>query len=91
MGWVLEGLSKARERFIAVNRPYPEFGVAVYPDPGPGCPQRWSRITTNGWRRPVTSPSLARRRHLGERMSPDSRVVVAESSRSCWSGCGPAA
>lgn len=32
MGWVLEGLSPASERFIVANREYPEFGVPVWSD-----------------------------------------------------------
>ncbi|MER3462401.1 MAG: molybdenum cofactor guanylyltransferase [Armatimonadota bacterium] len=36
LGWVLEGLQGAAERFVVANRPYPEFGLPVYPDPLPG-------------------------------------------------------
>lgn len=34
--WVLESLEGAQERFIVANRPYPGFGVEVYPDAIPG-------------------------------------------------------
>ncbi|GAB5601518.1 molybdenum cofactor guanylyltransferase [Thermus sp. FJN-A] len=35
--WVLESLARAGERFIVANRPYPGFGVPVYPDLLPGA------------------------------------------------------
>ena len=35
--WVLESLEGAKERFIVANRPYPGFGVPVYPDLLPGA------------------------------------------------------
>ena len=36
MQHVLDSLKDASERFIVANRPYPEFGVPVYPDQIPG-------------------------------------------------------
>lgn len=36
MQHVLESLEEADERFIVANRPYPEFGLPVYPDVIPG-------------------------------------------------------
>lgn len=35
--WVLDSLQGAGERFIVANRPYPGFGVPVYPDLIPGA------------------------------------------------------
>lgn len=36
LGWALEALEGAAERFVVANRPYPEFGLPVYPDLLPG-------------------------------------------------------
>ncbi|WP_293170053.1 molybdenum cofactor guanylyltransferase [Oceanithermus sp.] len=37
MGWVLESLAAAEERFIVAGRAYPEFGLPVHPDLLPGA------------------------------------------------------